>query len=461
MSLFGTGRREGITAVILIGALTFAAVFGVAMRGQAHLADGVEVAALTVGGMATYRFLRAIGRSRYAGFLGGLAYSLAPLFAGLAMRPRELWSAALAPLALEAAARCANPVTRRRFLPWAGLLLALPFAAGPTVIAFATVTMAAGWFVHTALVRDEDQRAPLLGLLSATAIAATTAWQLTVLDPLGPLLKSFATPSALTVMAGFGPTPGGADTTAVISALGPLLVWFAVFGLLRSQRLARSWVWTVLFAIGATATVIDGGLLHVALPRLLERHAATAIATWLCLIATLVLGTAGLDDFLDRPMRRRAAHAALFVATIALVLALPLLERGTPTQQFWVPAGSLLLLAMVSVTWRRLGVLRFKNVLAVAALATLLAPLCFGIDHADAWNAAPLAERTLQLQGDRWQELLARPWLDFAWLFAALTATAALLVVQAQRRRRSQSAAPAPTRAKAAIKKNARSPQRS
>ncbi|MCB9875996.1 MAG: hypothetical protein H6835_00195 [Planctomycetes bacterium] len=460
MSLFGTGRREGVTATLLVGALTVAAVFGLAMRGEAALGERLEVAALSLGGMLTYRFLRAIGRSRYAGFLGGLGYALAPILAGLAMRPRELWSAALAPLALEAAARCAHPVTRRTWLPWTGLLLAAPFAAGPTVIACTTAALAAIWFVRTALARDEDERAPLGGLLATTAIAGAASWQLVQLDPFGPLLRSFATPSALHVMAGLGAAPARHDPTAILGALGPLLTWFAAFGLLRGQRLARAWTWCPLLAIAAAAVVIDGGGLHVELPRVLERHAVTAVAVWAGLLAVLVLGTAGLDDFLDRPMRRRAAHATLFAATFALVLALPLLERGSGAQQFWVPVGSLLLLAVVSTTWRQLGVLRFKNLLTATALATLLAPLCFGVARNEAWNAAPLAERALRDEAAFWRGLLTRPLGDFGWLLTALGATAAMVIVQAQRRRRSHSAATAPTRAKAAIKKNASAPKR-
>ena len=141
MSLYGTGRKEGILAVCLICILTATAHLMAALR---HEAPGdatyVTIFAGAVGGMLTYRILRAQGRSRYAAFLGGIAYGMSPLFAGLVESPREQLAAAFVPLTLEAAAQCGRPTTRRSWLPWLGVSFAIPFVFGITVVAMLEVS---------------------------------------------------------------------------------------------------------------------------------------------------------------------------------------------------------------------------------------------------------------------------------------------------------------------------------
>ena len=90
MSLFGTGRKEGILAVCLIGLLTTTVHLAAAARhGLLRESGYITMLAGAIGGMLTYRFLRVQGRSRYAGFIGGIAYGMSPLFAGFVDSPRE------------------------------------------------------------------------------------------------------------------------------------------------------------------------------------------------------------------------------------------------------------------------------------------------------------------------------------------------------------------------------------
>ena len=119
MSLYGTGRREGIVAALCITAMVLLVHLGASELAAPGL-DAPELGTAlrrgvlpALGGLLCYRLLRAQGRSRYAGFLIGAAYGLSPWFGALGDAPREQLAAALAPLALEMACRCDRPLQRR------------------------------------------------------------------------------------------------------------------------------------------------------------------------------------------------------------------------------------------------------------------------------------------------------------------------------------------------------------
>ena len=232
MSLYGTGRKEGIFAACFIGILTAGAHLAALLRNDSmHEAAYVTMFAGAIGGMLAYRFLRAQGRSRYAAFLGGIAYGMSPLFAGLMDSPREQLAAAFAPLTLEAAAQCSRPTTRRRWLPWVGVSLAIPFTFGVTVIAILgsglALSMVTMNLVHCG---RGDERTPLLTAAISLALGATCLLNVAWLDPLGAWLGMHQTADLQRVLSG--------ETTpmVILRAIGPFLVWFALLGILRRQR---------------------------------------------------------------------------------------------------------------------------------------------------------------------------------------------------------------------------------
>ena len=119
MSLYGTGRREGITTTVSLVAIVM--VVHVAARAMTagtaavELPDALWPAALpALASITFYRFLRSLHHSRYAAFVASAAYALSPWLTAIDVLPREQLAAALAPLALEATCRSVRPQQRRR-----------------------------------------------------------------------------------------------------------------------------------------------------------------------------------------------------------------------------------------------------------------------------------------------------------------------------------------------------------
>ena len=88
MSLYGDGRRDGLLAALAIVVISL----GVRVMGHTVAIDGDLLAALrpaalpALGGVLCYRLLRALGCSRYAGFLVGAGYAVSPWSLALAAR---------------------------------------------------------------------------------------------------------------------------------------------------------------------------------------------------------------------------------------------------------------------------------------------------------------------------------------------------------------------------------------
>lgn len=374
MSLFGTGRREGIVAACLV---TLLAVLAHLAAGW--FADEPGVAAFRtalaggIGSALAYRFLRAHGRSRYAAFLGGAAYGLSPLLHGLADAPREQFAAATAPLALEACCQLARPSRRTYYLPWLGVYLALPFAFGATVVACTSALLGLGMLLrvltHT---RGGDHQLAPAAVFATLLTAGVATACLLELDPTANWLDA-SRPLAIAQALGGSVTP-----LSVTRTLGPLCIWFALFGVLRRQRHATLPIWLGLAALGtlpAIAFSLPALLPHLRLVP--ELAYAPAAGLWLCVLAITVLGAAGLDDWLEQPLRRRGAHLTLLLATLMLSPALSAFSATVdPVQQATV-LGTFAVLAATTIFWRRLGVLRFKNVLAAMALLMCVAPIVF------------------------------------------------------------------------------------
>jgi hypothetical protein len=466
MSLYGTGRREGIAAVLLLGVLALLVRAIAAWLGDTHdpLAALHPAALPALGGMLCYRCLRAQGRSRYAGFLAGLAYALSPWLLAIGARPNEQFAAALAPLALEAAWQCGRPAARAQWLRWSWLCLAAPWLAGPSAVAAFATTLAVGQILRCVATRDLDgERLPLRAALppfalSAAAIALALAlpvaadWPPTGALPMAPEL----------VLAMHRLEVPGLDLAAVLRVPGAALLALAGLGALRRQRHVNAAAWTGLALLGllpaalvavADAMAIDEGLfasLCAVDPWWL------ASVWWLWLFAVTTLGAAGLDDFLEAPQRRGDAMHWLLAIAILVAPLLPGLGANEPRRE-WLLAGSLLALPLLLPTWRALGMLRFKNLLATAALLAMAAPaLQVRMPHAMP-PAAPAGEvrGAADVGADeaaavRWRYLAASVWLALGAVAVAWSMST-----------RSFHAHSRPAAAKAAITKKARPAHRS
>lgn len=457
MSLYGTGRAEGFAAAALIGTVVLL-VQGLRQLQQHGLDAQVLEPALTaavlpaLGGILCYRFLRGHGRSRYGAFLGGAGYALAPWLTAIALVPREQLAAALAPLALEVASRCANPAQRPKLLPAAPFGLGAPFLAGPSVVALLAAAIAAAQLLGAAIAGDLGDRMRLLRRFAIVGLGAcivgASLWRI---DALGPLLASGAAPRAAAVIAAHRPTAPGIDLPALLRLAGPVLLMFAALGVLRQQRHANLWRWLLLALLGGLPTLAKSwwtpphdGLLAV-LP---------SAAFWLSVLAITMLGTAGLDDFLDHPQRRRTALPWLLALAVLGAPLVPLTAFSPAAE--WPLTVTILLLAALLPTWRKVGILRFKNVLATATVAALVVPALqvpITARPASAWSSAPLGETA------PWHRLSARPAWHYSGLGVVLLCSFGAACWSALRR--SQTATAVPHKAKAAITKKARPPKRS
>ncbi len=413
MSLFGTGRREGIIAVCLIGLLTAVTHLAAALRhGPLGESAYVTMIAGAVGGMLTYRFLRVQGRSRYAGFVGGVAYGMSPLFAGLIDSPREQLAAALVPLALEAAYHCTLPSTRRIWLPWAGLCIAAPFVLGVTVIATLAAMLAAGTLAITIIRSGQGiDRVPLRAIGLTVLIGTLALTNLVWLDPLAGWLGDQQAIDPQNVLSG--------ETTpmVLVRVVGPFLVWFALLGILRRQRHVMTSLWLTLAVVGAMPTIlltIPG--MSASMPAVFTVWGVAAMSLWLSVLAITVMGTAGLDDWLDQPQRRRGAHLWLLLATLFVAPALPLACASIDPIHLATVLGTFGLVAVVTTCWRRLGVLRFKNGLSTAALAAFAIPVILQTRPERAL-ASPIGETAVRSWQRVAEQLLSQP----CWHYTGLT----------------------------------------
>lgn len=469
MSLYGSGRAEGIGAVLLIGVLVLlarvlGAWFGDLPATWAAIAPAVLPAA---GGMLCYRYLKAQGRSRYAAFLGGAAYGLSPWLLATAAAPREQFAAALAPLALEVVCHVDRPTHRRTWLPWAWCGLAAPFAAGPTTTGVLVALLCTTLLLRTAWRGEHDgdgerpnARALLLALALGAVAAANVAW----LDPLAPWLGPAATLQPGDVLWPHRPGTPGFDLAAVLRVPGPVLLSFAALGLLRRQRQVRQLPWLALAVLGGVPTLLVAvPALAAATPPWLVPAALPAAAWWLSLIALCVLGAAGLDDFLDLPLRRRTALPWMLAGAVATAPLVPTFGSQLPARE-WPLTATFLTLALMLPAWRRLGILRFKNWMATVAVITLALPtlqVTAVVAHPPATPLAEIGGAAAPLVLFEVTPRADRPPPPPAWHYAGLVGALLVGAVWALSAwRRSTQASTTPSAAKPAIVRKASPSQR-
>src|SRR5699024_7582687 len=150
---------------------------------------------------------------------------------------------------------------------------------------------------------------------------------------------------------------------------------FALLGLLRRQRHVRGAAWwpTALLG-GVPALLASVPILQAATTAWIAHPQLAATAWWLTLVAVTVLGAAGLDDFLELPLRRRTALPWLLAAAVACAPLLPVFGARVPDRE-WPLTATFVALPLLLTCWRRIGFLRFKNWLAVMVMVTLAIPL--------------------------------------------------------------------------------------
>ncbi len=447
MSLYGTGRSEGIGAVALIAAI----VLTMHALGGGVGADATMLAALcsaclpALGGMLCYRFLRAQRRSRFAAFLVGAAYGLSPWLIAIGVAPREQLAAALAPLALEAACRCDRPDDRDAWLPWAGICLALPFVAGVTVVGAFVGGLALLSLARTMLCGDQNSGTPSsAALVRALCMAAFVAGNLLWLDPLAAWLGAPRPPTVADVLTAHRPHALGLDLAAMLRVPGSALLAFALLGLLRRQKHVDASTWWALAAAGSVPTLLGAiDAFEAIAPPGAAATTLQAAAWWCTLFAMCVLAAAGLDDFLDLPLRRRTALPWLLAIAVAAAPLLPAFGARVPHRE-WPLTATLVGLPLLLTTWRRLGILRFKNWLAAAAMLALAIP-ALQTNVASTPPAAPAMET-----------LAPAPWHPPAWYYTGLLLAVVFACFDSWSAwRRRQKARPTPTAAKAAITRKA------
>lgn len=304
-----------------------------------------------------FRFLRAQGRSRYAAFVCGAAYGLGAHAGHLSANLPELAALAFAPLPLEILQRIVRGERQRHLAFLLGPAIAVPFWTGGVVTASLVALLVLTWLIG-ALRRELPTNRSLAGVLVgsfAIGIALTAPQWLGLLE-----LPANAAP----------PTPPFDLVQTLRRVVGPLLPFLAVLGVLRRQRGASPMRWLSFAAVGAALALL--------LP-MWDRPfhgwapwARTPGALWWPLhLALVLLASNGLDDFLDLPLRRRSATAwTLVLATGLAPLGFVLGERGA---SFQVECSVLFALAVLFAIWRSLGILRFKTVVAAAAMVWLSA----------------------------------------------------------------------------------------
>ncbi len=302
-----------------------------------------------------FRFLRAHGRSRYAAFVCGAAYGLGAQVGCLGGNLGELAALAWVPLALEVFLRLVRGERQRHLAAWLGPTLALPFWTGGFVTATGATVVIVLWLVRYAA-HERHRRGRLLaigatGLVTAALLTAPLWLRVLEAQP-APAL----------------PSPHLDLLTPIERVAGPLLLFLAVLGAFRRQRAAPTSRWLSIAVIGA-AFALALPYAPSPWPAPAPWHRTPVALWWPVHMALVLLASNGLDDFLDLPLRRRAATAwtlllCSFVAPAGFLL-------GAKDSVFHVEAAVLLALAALFAAWRPLGILGFKTVVAAAALVWL------------------------------------------------------------------------------------------
>jgi hypothetical protein len=304
-----------------------------------------------------FRFLRAQGRSRYAAFVTGAAYGLGAQVGALTGNLAEFAALAWAPLPIEVFLLYARSEGRWLFGALLAPALALPFYTGGTVTAGCAATLVAFWMLRQAA-HERHRRG------SYCRVAAATVGVLVLLTAPVWLCQADAPGSP-------PPPPPLPDVGAALQRVaGPLLAFLVLLGLARRQRHTPAERWLPI-AVGSIGFAVLLPFVPSPFAGPAPWHETPTALWWPVHLSLVLLAASGLDDFLDGPLRKRAATAWLLVSCTMIGPLCFLL--GAEGRRFHLEAAVLLALAALFTCWRWLGILRFKTVLAAAAIVWLAA----------------------------------------------------------------------------------------
>jgi hypothetical protein len=361
-----------------------------------------------------YRFLRSLPLSRFVAFVGGGIWGLGWFLTVALDRLPEAAAAALLPWAFELARRTLSARSRVAHAPTLGFAVALLFATGGTETATLGTLACAAFLLAGLGAIEHAARGRVLracGVAAATAVLLTTPLWLASLELRSTTHTAEAVPQGRLQVAGlagaiapglfgeFGRAPDtlrevnpDADSLELVLYPGALLLFLAGLGLFRPKR---TWVGLFWLCVGAPGLLLalDAPLGHwlAGIGLGLSRPGASLV---LFHFALVVLGSVTLENFFDAPLARRAttplvAGTAL-AASAAVAFAACLDATWLQETLAWLsgnaiaaelevdvrhalrclawPTIGLTLLAILFLVWRRLGILRFKALLACVAL---------------------------------------------------------------------------------------------
>lgn len=384
--------------------------------------------------MFLYRFLRALPLSRYVAFVCGGLYGLGWFLTANLDRLPEAAAAALLPLALEIAWRVVINRGRAILLPLCGLSIALLFWTGSQSTAVLGTLLCVAVVVAELPVLDDKDRAAVLKTLAGAAVIAALAtaplWLALLQDApaiaanagvrpaglqaaglwstLAPSLFSDLAGNSCEVLQAVNP---GADPLELALYPGALVLFLLLLGLLRPKHTYLGVFWLLVIGTGLLLT-IDGPVTDVVGRWLPARFAKPGAALVLFHLGIVVWAGLALENFFDAPMRRGFATpltaAVGLLSMAALVAALlsgqvvtllqsstgigfaPDLELGRASllRALLPTVVALTAVCVLFLVWRRLGVLRFKPLLAAVVFAELLFHGLAGVTY-DTPAAAP------------------------------------------------------------------------
>lgn len=339
-----------------------------------------------------YRWLRALPGSRFVAFVGGGLYGIGCAFQAELLTLPEAAAMAWLPLALEATWRLTRPGQRDYAVVLLAVGAAAVIATGARVTpSFGLATCALLGLLNLRGLPGWD-RLPALGRLAlgtvGAALLSAPVW-LQNLELAAAVTPGRAQPAnaASHLATLFAPLQldGAAGRLQAEGVLfpGTLVLAGLLLGCLRPSRGRPRWPWFLVAALGVLGTTDGPWRQWLPAAFALSDGGGGLVLLHLALIALTCLA---LDGFFELPaphLRTQLAGSACL--TLGSAITAVAIEPGLwpwLCQQFSaqsitrgaLPSGiGLILLGAALLTWRRLGILRFKTTIASLALLECLA----------------------------------------------------------------------------------------
>ena len=376
--------------------------------------------------MFMYRFCRVLPLSRYVSFIAGALYGYGWFFTAQLDRLPQAAAAAIVPLALEFTWRILVSHRRLTYAAWLSVVGALMLTTGGTDTAVLGLILCCLMFCYGVWALDSENRRLALGGITVTTIltllltcplwihwlshsssmqAAATVG-LPHLQPAG-LIGAMA-PNAF---GGLAPAKTealrminpGADPLELILFPGSIVLFLAVFGLLRPKRTSHGLFWISIGGLGLLLS-IDGPLTTTLANQSLVFGATPGVSLIFVHLALVISAAAALESFFEAPLARPlalpiAAGIVFGVAATTFISGFVVTSVGRELTALLTPDSldpkevqqtlnhlrfavlpTLLFssaIATVFLIWRRIGMIRFKIALEALVLAELfLVALC-------------------------------------------------------------------------------------